>query len=96
MSASVDHALVERLLEDESLSYREIARRAGCSEWSIRSIARQACGNPRPVKKARSRRSADDGPPVAAASLAWWGVPVLVVVGIGIALLLRRGPGGAP
>jgi hypothetical protein len=30
------------LLQDESLSYREIARRAGCSDFSVRAIAREA------------------------------------------------------
>lgn len=40
MRGSVDRALVEQLLEIESLSYREIARQAGCSDWSVRSIAR--------------------------------------------------------
>lgn len=40
MSASVDRELVLRLLQDESLSFREIARQANCSDWSVRSIAR--------------------------------------------------------
>jgi hypothetical protein len=40
VSRRVDRALVEELLADESLSYREIARRAGCSEWSVRRIDR--------------------------------------------------------
>jgi hypothetical protein len=39
--AHVDRALVAELLADESLSYREIARRAQCSDWSVRSIARE-------------------------------------------------------
>ena len=41
MSARVDRNLVEQLLQDESLSYREIARQAQCSDWSVRSIAQQ-------------------------------------------------------
>lgn len=40
MSAPVDRELVLRLLQDDSLSFREIGRRANCSEWSVRSIAR--------------------------------------------------------
>jgi DNA-binding Lrp family transcriptional regulator len=40
----VDRDLVERLLQDESLSFREIARRADCSDWSVRSIARDLAG----------------------------------------------------
>jgi hypothetical protein len=41
MRGAVDRALVTRLLADEYLSYREIARQANCSDWSVRSIARQ-------------------------------------------------------
>lgn len=41
MRGSVDRALVADLLQDESLSFREIARRANCSDWSVRSIARE-------------------------------------------------------
>lgn len=40
MSVSVDRDLVAHLLQDETLSFREIARRANCSDWSVRSIAR--------------------------------------------------------
>ncbi len=41
MSTTVDRALVRHLLLDQSLSYREIARRANCSDWSVRSIAHE-------------------------------------------------------
>lgn len=41
MRGSVDRELVHRLLQDESLSFREIARRARCSDFSVRSIARE-------------------------------------------------------
>jgi hypothetical protein len=41
MRYSVDHELVRRLLEDDSLSYREIARQAGCSDFTVRAIARK-------------------------------------------------------
>jgi hypothetical protein len=41
MNGSIDRELIMRLLADPSLSYREIARRANCSDWSVRSIARQ-------------------------------------------------------
>jgi hypothetical protein len=41
MRASVDRELVKRLLQDETLSFREIARQAQCSDWSVRSIARE-------------------------------------------------------
>jgi hypothetical protein len=45
MSSSVDRELVMRLLRDESLSFREIARRANCSDWSVRSIVREIDGD---------------------------------------------------
>jgi hypothetical protein len=41
MRARVNHALVEELLDDPDLSYREIARRANCSDFSVRTIARE-------------------------------------------------------
>jgi hypothetical protein len=41
MRGSVDRNLVTNLLQDGSLSYREIARRASCSDWSVRAIARE-------------------------------------------------------
>jgi hypothetical protein len=41
MRARVNHALVEELLDDPDLSYREIARRANCSDFSVRAISRE-------------------------------------------------------
>lgn len=41
MRGSVDRERVAQLLQDESLSFREIARRAHCSDFSVRSIARE-------------------------------------------------------
>jgi hypothetical protein len=41
----VNRVLVEELLRDDSLSFREIARRAKCSDWSVRSIASQLSGD---------------------------------------------------
>ena len=46
----IDRELVARLLENETLSYREIAREAGCSDWSVRAIARNLAGDSRPMK----------------------------------------------
>jgi hypothetical protein len=40
MRARVNRALVAELLEDPTLSYREISRRANCSDFSVRAIAR--------------------------------------------------------
>jgi hypothetical protein len=41
MRRSVDRAYVAELLQDESLSFREVARRAHCSDFSVRAIARE-------------------------------------------------------
>lgn len=41
MRGSVNRDFVANLLQDGSLSYREIARRANCSDWSVRAIARE-------------------------------------------------------
>lgn len=48
--ARVDRALVVELLADESLSYREISRRAQCSDWTVRSIARELADSQSPAK----------------------------------------------
>jgi hypothetical protein len=50
MRKSVDYELVERLLNDESLSFNQIADLAGCSSWSVRKFARELAGDTRPMK----------------------------------------------
>ena len=50
---AVNHALVAELLADESLSYKEIARQASCSDFSVRTIARKLSGDDRPMKTPR-------------------------------------------
>jgi DNA-binding Lrp family transcriptional regulator len=62
----VDRDLVERLLQDETLSFREIARRAECSDWSVRSIARGLAGS------AQSYNA--DAEPTEALTLKDWGI----------------------
>ncbi len=92
-----ERARIEELLQDKARSFRSIAREVGCSDWVVRARSREIAGDLRLMKNAqRSRRRDDDGPPTDDASLPWWIVPVLAVAGIGIALLLRRGRGGAP
>jgi hypothetical protein len=56
----VNHALVERLLADETLSYKEIARRASCSDFSVRTIARKLSGDDRPMKTPRVQNETDE------------------------------------
>jgi hypothetical protein len=80
---SVDHALVGRLLQDETLSYREIARRAQCSDFSVRAIAH-----------ALSVTDSGDDPPTEPLSLREWGIAgaVMVLIFGGIWSLGRRLP----
>ncbi|MCL5258700.1 MAG: helix-turn-helix domain-containing protein [Firmicutes bacterium] len=80
MNEPVDRALIERLLENNSLSYREIARRAGCSDWSARSIARHLNNDPRPMK-ARCYEPDDD-------SDESWGLGGwIIIAGLGAAVI---------
>jgi hypothetical protein len=77
VSTTVDRALVLRLLLDESLSYREIARRANCSDWSVRFIAREVDAD----------RLTDDlaEPCEPLTATEWWifgGIVVLIVGGV--------------
>lgn len=73
---TVDHARVEALLREGGLSFREIARQAACSDFSVRKIARGRNGDNRPMRdpaahappvKSRGRRRlsplADDALP---------------------------------
>ena len=50
MRKHVDYEFVERLLNDESLSFNQIADIAGCSSWSVRKFARELAGDSRPMK----------------------------------------------
>jgi len=56
----VDRERIEALLQDDTLSFRAIARESGCSDWSVRSIARQLSSDPRPMKDS-SHQSAEGG-----------------------------------
>ena len=67
--SAVDRDLIERLLEDESLSFREIARQANCSDWTVRSVARDLAGDPTPMKRQRSDRGDQES-----SGSAGWGV----------------------
>ena len=88
MSKPVNRALVEELLADESLSYKEIARQADCSDWSVRSIDRERSGGP-PMKTSRGPRHVDASEfeepsrPLTGAEMAiGWGVAVLFFIGL--------------
>jgi len=87
VSAPVDRELVERLLQDESLSFREIARRAKCSDWSVRSIASQL----------DSDNSGDTTPTEPLAPTEWWifaGIVALIFGGLCFASWRTQPPDG--
>jgi hypothetical protein len=88
MSKPVNRALVEELLADESLSYKEIARQADCSDWSVRSIDRERSGGP-PMKTPRSPRHVDESefeepprPLTGTEKAIACGVVALIVIGV--------------
>jgi hypothetical protein len=86
----VNRAYVARLLEDDSLSYREIARRASCSDYSVRAIAaqlRDGCGSmtePPPQRRVRPARDPDDYPEIEYEPLS--GTAWAVIAGIAIVI----------
>ncbi len=83
MNRKVNRDHVGRLLQNEFLSYRDIAREAGCSDWTVRAIARDLAGDDRPMKHDRSATGkANDFQP----STSGW-----AVLGIGAALLITVG-----
>ena len=88
MGEPVDYALLDELLADESLSLRECARRANCSDWTARQRARELTGDDRPMKTARRRSQrigqSQDAPPLTTAEKAIaWTVAAAVVIGLG-------------
>jgi hypothetical protein len=75
VSRSVDRELVIQLLQDESLSFREIARRAKCSDWSVRSIASEFDGD-----RSSDDATSDPSSPLGCAIVA--GIALLIVSGL--------------
>jgi hypothetical protein len=49
----VDRIQVKGFLQDPTLSYREIARRTGHSDWSVRRVARELDGHPHSMNSTR-------------------------------------------
>jgi len=86
VSAPVDRELVMRLLQDDSLSFREIARRANCSDWSVRSIARDLDGN-------GSSDSATSEPLTLSGCAVGIGVAILIFGGLWLVARRRPLPG---
>jgi Helix-turn-helix domain of transposase family ISL3 len=48
-----DHERIVELLRDETRSFRSIARELGVSDWTVRRVARELDGDPRPMKRPR-------------------------------------------
>lgn len=53
--SGIDRERIVDLLADDSLSYREIGRLTGASDWTVRRIARELDGDARPMKQRRYR-----------------------------------------
>jgi hypothetical protein len=87
MGEPVDYALLDQLLADESLSLRECARRARCSDWTARQRSRELSGDGRPMKTPRHYRrdeyQSQDIPPLTATEQAiMWSVIAAIVIGL--------------
>jgi hypothetical protein len=83
MNGRVNRDLVTQLLADETLSYREIGRRAGCSDWTVRAIAREATGDLRPMKSPQCFEG-DGG----SLGVAGWGILAGIIAAFGAAAWL--------
>jgi hypothetical protein len=90
MSKPVNYGLLDELIADPTLSHRQRAEIAGCSDWSARQRYRQLCGDDRPMKTRRNRRngradvSESQGrlPLTGAEQAIAWSVVALFVIGI--------------
>jgi hypothetical protein len=98
MSKHVDYDLLdELLLADESLSLRQCAERAGCSDWSARQRYRRLSGDDRPMKTPALDRypvqsaSQDDQPLTGTETAIAWSIAILLFVGlIALSWYVRR------
>ena len=97
MSKHVNYDLLDDLLADESLSLRQCAERAGCSDWSARQRYRRLCGDDRPMKAPardrypEQRASQDDQPLTGAEAAIAWGIAILFFVGlVAVSWYVRR------
>jgi hypothetical protein len=86
-----DREFVEQLLQDPQRSCRSIARETGYSDWTIRKIARELDGDPRPMKN--ERRAAPDESGNESEIAGWIG---LAIFGAFIALVVWLGFRGMP
>jgi hypothetical protein len=84
-----DRTRIENLLQDETLSYRAIGRETGYSDFTIRAVARELAGDPRPLKSPRSQSNQDS----ASMGLGGWGILAgLTGLFVGAIFLWNRNP----
>jgi hypothetical protein len=90
----VDHAFIEQLLseqlENDRPNFREVARLADCSDWTVRAIWRRMSDDPRPMKGASRPREIENS------SLADWLVVACIAAPLVAAVWFapRRSPQG--
>jgi hypothetical protein len=82
---SVDHSRIEDLLQDQDRSFRSIADEVGCSDWTVRRIARGLDGDPRPMKRSGPARYEPTEEPVVPLGLGGWLTLTLIAGGIALA-----------
>ena len=75
-----EFARIEEALQDGARSYRSIARDYGVSDWLVRKIARELDGDPRPMKRRRSR--SPEAPAEETSPVIGWLVLGGIVVGV--------------
>jgi hypothetical protein len=89
MQADADR--IRELLADETLSFRAIAREVGCSDWTVRRIAREIDGDLRPMKRGDSE--APDEACEGSETAVWIGLAAtLALAGLAIWFGLRGMP----
>jgi hypothetical protein len=89
---SAERERIAELLEDETRSFRSIARELNVSDWLVRKTARELSNDPQPMRQPRSRprdASAEEVSP-----LVGWLVFGGIVVAIAISIW--AGVHGAP
>ena len=97
MSKHVNYALLDELLADGSLSLRQCAERARCSDWSARQRYRRLSGDDRPMKTPAIDRypeqygSQDEQPLTGAEMAIAWGIAILFFVDlVAVSWYVRR------
>jgi hypothetical protein len=90
--SAADRERIAELLEDETRSFRSIGRELGLSDWTIRKIARELDGDPRPMRQRRQR--SQEVPTEETSPLIGW----LILGGIvfGVAVVIWAGARSAP